>query len=167
MKNICKRILAVGMSLIMAMSYTTLASAKESEEESDIVIYESNDENTGTVEMSLDNSVEQLTSIYSGVKENSLEQVVPVVLKDHGAYLYFSYGSNRPLIVSMYKDDVKVYSKYLMSTNNVVRNTQIILDGHSPSDSYWAPGHYILRVNFPTIPTQYAYCVIGSPVILD
>ncbi len=164
MKKIYKRIIALMMSIAMTSSFSTVALAAETEGNTTAKISEISAYTADGEPITL--SADYGTLVNRSGQTDEYTIYVTFSVPEGGAYLYFLVQSNAMGTVSMYKNNTRVWNRYLSMTGDKTRTMQIVFD-YDPDASFWAGGDYQIQVKFNAKDLPYAFAVFASPYILD
>lgn len=135
MKKLKKRFVAMIMALTMVFSFSTVAFAAETEENNNMTIARTAEEQ---------NDIEPMADLgFSGNKRTTY--TIPITLGANDRYLYWSVSAYGPLRLTMYKDGVQVSRVYYTEKKNKGVCLPIVKNG-STTDNRWEQGTYTIIV---------------------
>ncbi len=159
MKKLKKRFVAMIMALTMAVSFSTVAFAAETEDTS-IMSDQSSEEQVIVEPMSDTVNIVNLTGIRAGASRSI--ETYGILVPENRRYLYFGYASEGSAIVTIYDQGGNQLSKVVTSKSRKDKVTwyKIPVQG-SLSNNYWTPGLYTAEVKIP-FDNAYSYGIYVS-----
>lgn len=161
MKKIFKRIVSLSMVLIMALSFSMVAFASETNENVNVLTKEVSTDSIN--QFRIPPGYGDLTGIISGTS-NSTTLRVPFTVPQGGAYIYFIVGTRTRMYLTTKTSSGLTYSGDVVNASD--SNQKILLHSRNVN-RYWEAGDYVLEVSFQETGKVYAFNVFASQYILD
>lgn len=159
MKKLKKRFVALIMALTMASSFSTVAFAAESEENSNMTVAEEQAKLYAIESTTDEDPLVNLTGSHYGDKRTTATYTIQI--PNDRRYLYFGLMGSGSARVTIYKDGVQL-SRLIVSKGAPYQlQLEPIPVSGSLKDNYWEPGQYTAKIEI-LFDGRYQYAIFAS-----